>query len=359
MSTTIQPLFFSLLRYALFHRNEHTVLGINDEEYSTLYALACQQGVSGLISLALTDNNITMSQANVFETISLVQQIKQENRHLDDGVISLHKLFTDSDVNYVIVKGQAVASYYQEPSSRIPGDIDYYCDSNNFQDSLTVLKNNWGVNLDSHDSDIHIHYNHNQVTFEGHYSLFNFYSKRKNTLWNSILMNSGIAVVYIEGYPIKTLPPTIHVLYIFLHLYSHLIKLGIGIRQFCDLAVMLHYNKSAIDYKALSENLGNLGMINAYKACGSILVDYLGISTDELGFEVTKRDRMYGKRMLDVVFYRGNMGHYEGNKVRIESKTKRTAKAVIIKTTHFMKFFLLAPDYNCRWLLKQIKRMIA
>lgn len=347
-----------MLRYALFHRSEHIVLGINEEEYSRLYALACQQGVSGLVSLALMDNNILMSQANVFETISLVQQIKQKNRLLDDGVISLNKLFTDSNVNYVIVKGQTVASYYQDPSSRIPGDIDYYCDSNNFQNSLKVLKNKWGINLDSHDSDIHIHFNHNRVTFEGHFSLFNFYSKRKNDRWYNILMESGINTVDINGNQIKTLPPTTHTLYIFFHLYSHLIKLGIGIRQFCDLAVMLHYNYNIINYKALTENIDYFGMKDAYKACGSILVDYLGVSAEELGFEVTKRDRKYGKRILDVVFYRGNMGHYEGNRVRVENNTRRKAKAIFIKTTHFLKFFLLAPDYNSRWMLIQIKRMI-
>mgnify|MGYP002625969070 CR=1 FL=1 len=358
MDKAIQPLFFSLLRYALFHRKEQIEMNLSGDEYSRLYALACQQGVPALVLSGLTDYNVNMSKDKVLETIALIQRIKQENRHLNSGVIGIHKLLEDSNVNYAIVKGQAVASYYPVPSLRSPGDVDYYCNNENFQNSLDVLKNKWGIKVDSQDSDIHVHYVYNRVTFEGHFSLFNFYNAKKNNRWNEILMESGIITVNIEDCPIKTLSPTIHVLYIFLHLYSHLIKLGIGIRQFCDLAVMLHYNHHIIDYKFLSENIEYFGMKRAYKACGSILVDYLGISTDELGFKLAPRDRKYGKRILNVVFYRGNMGHYEGNRVRVEKNIKRTAKAIFIKATHFFKFFLLAPAYNSRWMLRQIKRMI-
>lgn len=61
-------------------------------------------------------------------------------------------------------------------------------------------------------------------------------------------------------------------------------KVGVGLRQFCDMAVMLHYAKGDIDMCALRADLQTLGMEKAWRACGSILVDYLALPEEELGY---------------------------------------------------------------------------
>lgn len=73
---------------------------------------------------------------------------------------------------------------------------------------------------------------------------------------------------------VATIEPAVHALYVFLHLYHHLVEVGVGLRQFCDLAMLL---KEDIDRNVLMKHLKVLGMERAFRACGYILTEYLGM----------------------------------------------------------------------------------
>ena len=162
--------------------------------------------------------------------------------------------------------------------------------------------------------------------------------------------------VAVAGTEIPTLSPTLHTLYVFLHLYHHLLELGIGLRQFCDWAVMLHDCKENIDQEQLRQHLGMLGMLKAYRACGCILTEYLGLPEEELGCRLSRSDKWYGRMILDVVLYRGNMGHY--NKLSGFSGWRHNIEATGIKVVHFLKFMPLAPSYSFRWLGHELWRKV-
>ena len=161
----------------------------------------------------------------------------------------------------------------------------------------------------------------------------------------------------MDGVKVSVLAPTVHSLYIFLHLYHHLLELGVGLRQFCDWAVILHACKGEIDHEAIKKHLEVLGMVRAYKACGTILVDHLGLPQNEFTYDLDKSDRIFAQRILDVVEYRGNMGHYNlkgGN-----SGLWHNLEATGIKLVHFIKFMPLAPSFSCGWLSAELIRKIS
>ena len=85
------------------------------------------------------------------------------------------------------------------------------------------------------------------------------------------------------------------------------------------------------------------------------LVDQLGITEKELGYALTDTDRKYGKRILGVVMYRGNMGHYNKRTGFIGWKHK--VESMGIKLAHFAKFAPLAPKYSCGWLMNEMKKL--
>lgn len=348
--------FLALLRDSLWQSEENLPSELLRWDSAGLLSLAKQQTVYGLVIDSLIRHDVHIPQKMVFAAIGALEQIKRQSRIINDGVCKLHGLLTDNDTDYVIVKGQAVASYYPQPLIRQSGDIDYYCDDANFQKSQEIIKRQWVIDVDENDSDYHVHFNHEGVIYEGHFSLVCLYSKRKEDYWKRLLAEDSGATVTIDGRQTKTLSPTLHVLYIFLHLYHHLMSLGIGLRQFCDMAVMLHYAKAEIDMSALRRHLHELGMKKAWKACGSILVDDLGLQEDELGYSLAKRDRRYGKKIMNVVLYRGNMGHY--NKRNGWSGWKHKLESIGIKLSHFVKFMPLAPGYSYGWLWHEVKRCI-
>jgi len=351
-----EHLFFEYLRDALWRNDENLPGELSDKEMTELLSLAEQQTVLGLVMDSLTRHHVKMSKQWVFKAIALIEQVKQQGLRVSHGICDLHVVFANSGVDYVVVKGQIVASYYPEPLLRQAGDIDYYCDCKNFPLSQETIKQTWGIVGEKESSEKHVHFERKGVVYEGHFDLLDLYSTPRNAYWQRLLDNDGKAKVNIGDEFAFTLSPTLHVLYVFLHLYHHLLALGVGLRQFCDLAVMLHYAKDQIDMNALRKHLDELGMEKAWRACGCLLIDYLGLPEEELGYSLYSADRKYGKKILDVVLYRGNMGHY--NKRGGFSGWKHKLEAVGIKLSHFFKFMPLAPSYTCGWLWHEVKRSL-
>lgn len=344
--------FFPLLRDALWHSAEELPTKLSEKQVSSLLEMADKQAVAGLVAEALIRNKVKMPEDSYYETIGVLGQLAAQNELVNKGLRDLVELLEGHGIDYVVVKGQAVASYYIQPSLRQAGDIDYYCGAKDFEHSLQVLKEKWGIDVGANGSLKHIHYDCHEVTYEGHFSLMSFYDKKKNNYWNQLLDKDKGACVAVDGTHVKTLSPTLHVLYVFLHLYDHLMELGIGLRQFCDWAVMLHACQKDIDHQALQRHLKELGIEKAYRACGSILIDYLGLPKQELGCEVTEHDRRYALKILSVVFYRGNMGHY--NKRNGFRGWRHKVESAVIKVSHFVKFMPLAPGYSFCWLWHEL-----
>jgi hypothetical protein len=155
---------------------------------------------------------------------------------------------------------------------------------------------------------------------------------------------------------VRALSPTLHTLFIFIHLYSHLIGVGVGFRQFCDLAVMLHACREEIDHDRLRGMLRTLGMERAFRAVGCILTESLGMPAEDLGYALSDKDRRYAQRLFAIVRYRGNMGHY--NKRYGFSGWRHSIEAAGIKISHFMKLWPLAPAYSCRWIAFELTKKI-
>ena len=120
--------------------------------------------------------------------------------------------------------------------------------------------------------------------------------------------------------------------------------------------MILHSSRAQIDHAALRHYAETLGMDKAMRACGVILVDYLGLPEEDFPYRLTDKDRKYSKRILDVVFYRGNMGHY--NKRNGFKGFKHQVEATGIKVSHFAKFFPLAPKFTWQWISTKIPRKI-
>lgn len=351
-----QESLLSILRFALWGKTETVPQTIASLSVSVLME-AKKQTVAVLAFEAMDKYGVKLPTEVVLNYYSYSAQVEHDNLKLNVAAKALGRLLSKNNINYAIVKGQVVGSLYPNPLLRQPGDIDFYCDNKNFEKAKEVLQKSWGVVLDPKGSDHHVHFDYKRVTFEMHFSLTSFYNKQKNEYWEQLLREDKGSEVVIDGQSVQTLSPTLHTLYVFLHLYHHLMELGVGLRQFCDLAVMLHAYKDVIDHSSLRQHLKALDMEKAFRACGSIVVHQLGLPAEEFPFPLTDRDEHYGKKILSIVFYRGNMGHY--NKKSGFHGWKHNIESTGIKVSHFFKFMPLAPGYNCGWLAHELSRKIA
>ena len=349
-----ERLLFRLLRDALWHGLEKLPASFSEEETSKLFEIAEKQAVLGLVTDAVIRNNISLPRDKVFEAVGLQEQIKAQSWHVNQGIIALHKTLSAKVIKYAIVKGQIVASYYPSPLLRQSGDIDFYLSHERFKDGLNVIKTEWGVDAEIHGSEKHADFGYDGNLFEAHFVLTDLLSTERNKYFQDLVDRDEGATIVIDGREIRTLSPTLHVLYVFLHIWFHLMALGVGLRQFCDLAVMLHYVKNQIDMNALRVHLKMLKMERVWKACCSILIDYLGLTQEETGYVVSDRDRRYGQRILGIVLYRGNMGHH--NRFGGFHGWKHKMEAMGVKLVHCAKFYSLSPLYTRQWLWHEMVR---
>lgn len=356
--TLTYRLFFGLLKNALFG----TEIGVSDTENCNAETLvdvlriAKKQTVFALVFDAIDKNHLQLPQQAVLQSVVMVEQIRKHHILLNGELKALAELLDTHNIPYVVVKGQVVGTCYSQPHLRQGGDIDIFIPPTHFEEAITTIHQAWNAEMDDGDSDKHIHFLHNHVSFEIHHSLTHFYNKKQDAYWEKILAEDTTSIVTIDGYNIKALSPTLHTLYVFLHLYHHLMELGVGLRQFCDLALIHHRCSLDIDKDRLQQHLQKVGLEKAYRACGHILVCHLGLPADEFPYQLSDKDDAYGTKLLDVVLFRGNMGFY--NKKFAGMGWRHNLESFFIKCSHFFKFFPLAPMYSTRWILNQTLRKV-
>ena len=151
---------------------------------------------------------------------------------------------------------------------------------------------------------------------------------------------------------VRTLSPTINAVYLFLHLYFHLIREGVSLRQFCDWAIMLHHYRNEIDRDALIEILLQLDMIKGYKAFGTILVDELGLPEEDFPLSLADEDRGMKGKILEDIFKGGNFGkHNHKAKSAIGFKFETFCMAV----NNSIRYYSLAPSEMRMMIPKMMK----
>ena len=353
-------LLFDLLRLALWDElrtktiTKHfvTKTGIDWDE---VLAMAEKQTVVPLVLQALEQEQVELSREGRRRMLIYTQKTVKHNRKLNGEIAALVELFRKHNVDYVVVKGQVLASYYAHPVLRQGGDIDFYCDTENFSRAHDIIRQEWEVEEHESDPGFHEHFSRHGIDFEMHYALAHFYNKERDAYWEQLLRETPTVLVDVDGIQVRTLHPTVHTLYVFLHLWHHLLELGVGLRQFCDLAMILHRCHGEIDHGTLREHLRLLGLDRVFRACGSILVDHLGLPAEDFPYQLTAQDRKYTQRILDVVFYRGNMGHY--HRVGGVHGWKHVVEAIVIKVSHFVKFYSLAPAYMRGWAVSLVEKV--
>lgn len=349
-------MIFELIQVAFGYRQQLS-RQLSSEEWRGLYEQAGKQAVVGTVfdGVQKLPKEQWPPQSVLFEWIGQTEQIKQQNRKVNAVLKELALLFNANGVRYAIVKGQIVGNYYSDPLLRQAGDVDYYVEEQDFERVKQLIESTWDVSFEETEGHHHVEFEYKGVLFEQHHTLLKLYDKEKNEYWER-LMKETFKSMEIEGVPVSVLSPTLHSLYIFLHLSHHLLELGVGLRQFCDWAAILHTYNRSIDHDAIRKHLEVLGIVRAYRACGCLLIDYLGLPEDEFTYEVNSSDKQSAECILDVVMYRGNMGRY--NLKGGHRGLWHNLEATGIKIIHFLKFMPLAPAFSRNWLLAELKRKI-
>lgn len=316
--------------------------------FQSLSGLAERQTVNGLMCSSLDSNPVKLAKYDAISVYTTLQDTAALNAKVNGQLKCLCQLLQRHHVSFVVVKGQTLARLYRHADRRIPGDIDFYCDATNFERAKAVIRQEWHVDFEADDDGSqHISFTHDDVLFEMHYSLMSFASRAHQRYFDRLISQCVIAHMPFGDVDVPVLPLRVNVLYTFLHLYHHLVELGVGLRQFCDLAMLCDRlaDTGEEERQKLKADLTTLGFYRAFLAVGAVLVDKLGLSERRFPFAISGRDRAYEHFILGIVFKRGNFGAY-GRKARVRSGWAYYVETAWLKCGHYLRLFPLSPREN-------------
>lgn len=278
-------------------------------EWRHVFVMSQEQAITGIVFEGVKkccEDNQKPPLEIVFEWISICAQITQRNRFLDERCKELICFFQKENVSPTILKGQGIACYYGHLRAlRQSGDIDIYVDCGRkkallIAEKLACLNPKWD----------YLHLNlamWSETEIEVHYRvglLMNPIKNRKLQKW----FITHKPLLYSKKYDIITPTHVMNRFYILLHMYSHFLSKGIGLRQIQDyyfVLVQSDHSDFFPDGTTLEDNLKAFGLIRFARGITWILIEKFQIEKKYTFCEPLEKE---GKFILKDIMNVGNLG---------------------------------------------------
>ena len=357
-----EQVFLELMRVSLWGGKSHVPNDFKD--WGKVFALAKTQSVLALVAHAvLSDSEIAgqLSDETKAKLKSHVMANMAAYRLLNSSVVQVVSALDGAGVPSVLLKGQALARNYPIPELRACGDVDIYTGPENYLRACEVLGAlaTWTEPRRPEDNVKHYDIRIGKTPVEIHrYSDVNA-SKYYNEIYQAYAhegLSQGLRIMDFAGTAVNTPADDFNAFYIFNHLWHHFMTSGIGLRQFCDWMMFLHRHGSAIELTKLKAMLEDMDMMKPWKAFGCILVEELGLPSEEFPFYdpgcSSKKNSI-----LTRVLQEGNFGkerdYYKGRKG--EAYLVRKTKSLYYHLKRSLQLFILFPSHTSRQFLNTFK----
>lgn len=332
--------------------------GLTEKGFKIMLALAERQTVEGMMCAALLESGVHLQRLQANTLFVILNKIANRSDKVNGEVVALTQLLQKHSIRFFVVKGAVVATRYRHPLYRVSGDIDFYCNGEDLEKAKTVIAQEWGVEIESPEHDLSLHYgfSHNDVDYEMHFCLNRFLDSGNQRYFDNLIATTPLSSVVINGVAIPVLDQRLNVVYTFLHLWHHLLEVGVGLRQVCDMAVLLHelqlQNDPAVNHD-ICVILDTLGFTKAFECLEWMLARHLGLEEKLLPVPISADYSAYVDKMIKIIAKRGNFGMY-GRKNRVRSGFGYFVEQFFIKIAHYRRFYSLSPRENRAFFLHEL-----
>lgn len=322
MVSQITEKFFYLLQLAV-GKHPADFISIGKNEWEEIYETAIKQSLVGVVLEGvqkLTDRWPEQKPPVelLLEWIGQTEQIKAENKQMDERSAMLKRMFEGNGYESCILKGQGVARLYPKPEVRQPGDIDIWVDGKR-DDIIKLLKD--GIIGVSYIDYVNCHASYfTDAEVEVHFRptwMYNPITNRKVQKW--IQKNKDAQMDNYDN-EVKFCYPTIEFNLVFslIHIYRHVFQEGIGLRQLMDYYYILTHSTSEERTNAYA-TLCSFGMKRFVGAVMYVLRIVFDIDETLLLCESNNKE---GDFLLDEIMRGGNFGKYDDRNKAIPVDSK-------------------------------------
>ena len=268
------------------------------EDWKQLYELSKKQGVVAIVFEFLREIPKEFAPPeNIYKKwFSHSLLIEKLMRKKEIVAKEFAEKFSERDIQVVVLKGVAYASYYPNPNHRESGDLDCYLMGKKEDGDKAVVE--MGGKM-KEAGDMHSHLYYKDLTIENHALLTNSDNSNSSTKTEYLFQN----LIKTGNSPIretKLLKPNADFTAMFLikHAQRHFIKEGIWMRYLLDWAFFLKSESSNVNWEKVIPMMKECKMLNFAKALTSICIDKFGISIDV--DELKDFSKMSSKVLTDI-----------------------------------------------------------
>lgn len=292
MDTT--QIYLELLRRALWGEREARLV-ISDERLGEIIRLAAFQGTGPLVYdqlLKLKDIEIPADLRMQMKQQCVQSMLLQQSMFAT--LSQAWKVLVAAEVHPVLLKGFALAQYYPQPHLRQWGDIDLYVGQKQYHAACKVLKTQFpDADHPAEEDEDRKHYNFilpntvlelHRISMEMPHPRDRRYYEQLEAIY---LAKDGPSFE-VEGVAITTPEETFNLFFIFFHAWHHFVTTGMNIKQLCDIAILLHAKREAINVQQLHEVLRKLSLLEVWQQIMYIMVHHLGVPQEECPFYTEK-----------------------------------------------------------------------
>ena len=288
--------FLLLLRSGLWENDiaDLSLFPLSEEEWAEVLQMSERQTVQGLLYRGFQHlpEHLFPPQSLVWRWVAIASRLEKEYRQCATCVAATFSQLEAAGVQPVLQKGLAVARYYEHPELRVNGDIDWWVDSSKMK--------GLDVKID--------HPFQEDIEVDLHNQLFDLERPRhKRAVRQLQAQIEEMTVLSATRVRVPTPMPTLVMLNA--HVMKHTFTVGVGLRQFCDMARAYHRLYGQYDADVLSDTYHQTGLWRWSELLHLFLIEYLGMSAHELPMPAPTQPRDC-QRLFRQVLRDGNFGHY-------------------------------------------------
>lgn len=378
----VDNLFIELLQVALGNRDSLSRVP-SAEEWRAIYEEAMRQSVAGVClagveRLAAVNRGqlVNMPQMLKLKWIGLVEQIKQQNKYVDEQTATIWKQLKEDGLEAAILKGQGIATLYNLNQNendnenhnhngggslgayRQSGDIDIWV-KGGYQTVCDYVQRTHPTKDVAYHRFHYDYFKDTEVELHHRPTLMrNLLDDRKLAKWYNTFGADSFVYLKDKGFAVP--PMEFNRIFILTHIYRHFLFEGIGLRQIIDYYFVLkndNENHNENENRGdVIETLKSLRLTRFAEAMMWILHTQLGLEEKYLICGMNEKE---GRFVLSEIEQTGNFG-YGDRRFGGMSKLRRMTKHGIHLLLHYPSEVIWTPIwliYHKVWRWNKVREM--
>lgn len=308
--TRWEQAFFLLLRCGLWEQKPQSLelFPLSDDEWMLIYNESRRQTVQGLLYRGFQQlpERLFPPQAVLMHWLADTDAAEQLYRQSVMVTADSWKLLCKSGQTPVLQKGLAVGLLYEHPEERLYGDVDWYVPD--MAGAVKQLKQHGLPTMPHPDSDVAFSYHGTEV--ELHHQLIDIQSTSQRYNVDLVIREEGTMPLTLpNGTTVRTPAPLLTLVLLQAHLLKHIMMMGVGLRQFCDLARAYHVLHNRANDSRLVDYYCRLNLLRWTQVTHTFLNVFLGVPMSELPCLPNASDKEC-LRLARAILRWGNFGQH-------------------------------------------------